>query len=585
MNRRTVVVNGPKITELRQRKGLTQAMLARKAGCSKRTIEGLENGSSSGALPRIVGEIAAALHVQIGELLLGSDVSPDDDDKVLIDVVLYEPFFQSTEEIQNRAMRRIAELVSDAKLVRLRRGSIVFTLEMQSQSANHLLDAIAEGAFDDIATCTGKLIESDTASTNSPLIDDLAELVTSIRQCHPGMYSRLVAPGILKLFPTAERVTVAIKGEPTDVATRTAVRRTTHVFSEGISDPVPMNPEDSLLLKEEPEFEQKAAGELRSAMRIPIISNDKQLLGAIIVVSLSQGMQFTESDLHIMSIVSDTVAEALQNDQLLLHTVQGRETEWALELAQRVQHCMFPQHLPKIPGYEFFATSVPAHRLNGDFYDFVPMADGRLAITVGDVTGRELAAALSMAGIQSAARLALMQPEADPRSVMIALDNLVSQSAAEAQFITMLLIILDATDNSVAVLNAGHMSPVIRRANGDLVRVVNEADLGLPLGIGFSKTYSPAVPSRYSLQRGDILIAWTDGIPEAMNQEHMLYGRDRLLALIASHTLTPSRLGNAICDDVRQFQAGRNQHDDMTLVIVGRVDSPNDDPGLIGNSV
>ena len=225
-----------------------------------------------------------------------------------------------------------------------------------------------------------------------------------------------------------------------------------------------------------------------------------------------------------------------------------------------------PSAPPKVEGYHFFDFYEPANQVGGDFYDYIFLPGGRLAIVLADVSGKGVPAALVMARISSEVRFCLaIEP-----SVAEAVNRINSgfcRSGWDDKFVTFVLALLDPVREELTLVNAGHMPPLLRRGSGKVEPIGDDDSAGLPLGIDADTQYNS---STLPFSRGDFLTMFTDGISEAMNPDNKLYGIDRLAAAIGRQAPDVGALGRIILDDVKQFVAGRSQSDDMCLVCFGR---------------
>src|SRR5476651_565468 len=185
-----------------------------------------------------------------------------------------------------------------------------------------------------------------------------------------------------------------------------------------------------------------------------------------------------------------------------------------LELARGVQRGFLPLRFPEVPGYQFFAHYEPAYEVGGDYYDFIPLPRQRVAILLGDVAGKGVVAALLMAKLSADARVCMLT-EPDLAVGVTKLNVLISQSGIADRFVTLVLAILDPASHIVTLVNAGHPSPLLYHgATRTVGEATNNDAAGLPLGVldGFEYT-----SCQVGLEPGDSILAFTDGVTEAMN--------------------------------------------------------------------
>ena len=304
---------------------------------------------------------------------------------------------------------------------------------------------------------------------------------------------------------------------------------------------------------------------IRSMICAPLVASDGQALGVIQLDALDQRNRFQKDDLDMLVSVACQAAFAVENAQLHEAAMHDQALKRELAVAHEVQRGFLPSTAPRIPEYDFFDFYEPASQLGGDYYDYVELPGGRLAMVVADVSGKGISASLLMAKLSAETRYCLAG-EPEPAQAMGRLNRAFCDSNWEDRFITMVLAVLDPRRHELTVVNAGHLPPLWRCATG-LVEPMAEAETGLPLGVERNVDYPPCV---MPLLPGDSLILYTDGITEAMNMKDELYGFPRLLAAVSSDAPGVNLLGRHILDDVKRFVGVRAQSDDMCLACLGR---------------
>ena len=210
--------------------------------------------------------------------------------------------------------------------------------------------------------------------------------------------------------------------------------------------------------------------------------------------------------------------------------------------------------MPVIPGFEFFAHYDPAYEVGGDYYDFVPLPGDQLAIAVGDVSGKGVAAALMMAKFSGDTRYCILT-ENSPSEAANELNTLLFSAGIEEKFITLSLSILDPEKRTLSIASAGHLPVLVRRSNGTIDEIGEEI-AGFPLGIMPEGDYQQ---TEVELHPGDVVAVFSDGVTDARNLREELYdSRDkrRLLRKFAETSGGPETVGRAILQDIREFSAG-----------------------------
>jgi serine phosphatase RsbU (regulator of sigma subunit)/pSer/pThr/pTyr-binding forkhead associated (FHA) protein len=305
--------------------------------------------------------------------------------------------------------------------------------------------------------------------------------------------------------------------------------------------------------------------QIRSMMCAPLIDREGNSLGVIQLSTLDPRNRFGQEDLDVLVSVACQAAFAVENAELHELAVRDQAFQRELDVAHEVQCGFLPAAPPRIRGYEFFDFYEPASQLGGDYYDYVELPDGRLAVVVADVSGKGISASLVMAKLSAETRYCLAS-ESNPAQAVARLNAAFCNSGGEDRFVTMAVAVLDPQRHEVTVVNAGHPAPLLRRGPG-IVETVAEAETRLPLGVDRSVDYASCT---LPLAPGESLTLYTDGITEAMNAADALYGSERLLAQLRAEGDCPSRLGRRILNDVKRFIGVHPQSDDVCLICFGR---------------
>jgi PAS domain S-box-containing protein len=243
--------------------------------------------------------------------------------------------------------------------------------------------------------------------------------------------------------------------------------------------------------------------QLRSVMIIPLVARGS-VLGAMTLVMAESDRRYDEGDLGFASDLGRRAAIAIDNSHL--HT----ET---LEAAERLQHAVLPELPEEIPGWEVATYYSPSGRteVGGDFFDVIPQPDGRLVVFVGDVMGRGVRAAASMAQMRAAIR-AYVAVDPDPVHVIGLMDGLF-KAYEIGQLVTIVYLVADPASGQVSMMNAGHPPPVVLRADGSVDQLRSTG--GPPLGTGEGNRHVTSFP----LGAGDLVLAFTDGLIERRGED------------------------------------------------------------------
>ena len=302
----------------------------------------------------------------------------------------------------------------------------------------------------------------------------------------------------------------------------------------------------------------------KSMITVPLKVGDR-VTGVAQVINRLDGKPFDQDDLELFLALSSMAAIALENARMHQQILEKQRLVKDMEFARTVQESFLPQKAPEMQSYRFSAHYTPALEVGGDFYDFIHLDKDRTGIVIGDVSGKGVPAALYMAKLGSDMRT-LAFTEKSPAEALMKLNDLLAERSRRGMFATLLYLELDASTGKITMSNAGHLPPIVKRADGSLVRL--GAASGAPLGMMPGMKYSQ---DAVKLERGETVILYTDGIIEAMNAREELYGYERFEALVKQSGAHPGALKESIIGDVNRFTGLSPQHDDMTLVCFGAV--------------
>jgi serine phosphatase RsbU (regulator of sigma subunit)/CHASE2 domain-containing sensor protein len=237
-----------------------------------------------------------------------------------------------------------------------------------------------------------------------------------------------------------------------------------------------------------------------------------------------------------------------------------------LSVARDLQASMLPADCPKIEGYKIAASSTPAREVGGDFFDFIEIGKNRLGFVVADVTGKSVSGALVMSLSRSVFRM-VSENELSIGEIMVRANRQIKKDIKSGMFVALLYAVLDTQDRTLEMCSAGQTQPILMSAeSGEAVLVETIGDT-FPLGILDSADYQG---TRVQLSPGDKIVFYTDGIVEAMNKKEEMYGFERLLDVVqASRYMDADSLLTEIISRVNTFASGIEQHDDITVIVLG----------------
>jgi serine phosphatase RsbU (regulator of sigma subunit)/pSer/pThr/pTyr-binding forkhead associated (FHA) protein len=304
---------------------------------------------------------------------------------------------------------------------------------------------------------------------------------------------------------------------------------------------------------------------ITSMLCVPLVNQDEEGLGVIQIVTRDGARAFSEEDLDLLSSLATQATMAIENARLHEEHVLRRELERDLEFATQVQLGFLPKSRPNLPDYSFADYYEAALSVGGDYFDYLSLPDGRVAMAIGDVAGKGMPAALLMARLYSSTRFQLLTKKTIEDAVS-GLNEEISSSGLGHRFITFLMMIIDPHRHSLTLVNAGHLPPLLRSSQGEVTTVARET-ASLPLGIMPELTYQSAT---IPIAPGDTVLAYTDGVTEAMDTEREIYGVDRLIKLYGKLSGTVSETIEQIVEDVEGFTGDLSSRDDTCLIAVHR---------------
>jgi len=303
-----------------------------------------------------------------------------------------------------------------------------------------------------------------------------------------------------------------------------------------------------------------ARARTRSEMVAPIISNE-EVIGVFDLES-DELDAYSEDDLEVLMLLASQVAIII--DKVMLHEqlIEKQRLETQLEVARQVQLELLPPRDPQLEGFDISAYNFPTEEVSGDYYDWVRVYDDQIGVVIADVAGKGVPAALLMAFLRASLRAASHIGYA-PHISMSKVNYLLWESIERNQFVTAFYGILDATNRTLAYSNAGHNPPLLIDADG---KTRFEERGGVPLGMFRDSRYYEYFAT---IEPGQMLVLYTDGVTEAMNPSGEEYGGQRLVAAaLRGRHLSARELIDFIHRDVIDWTDGLGAHDDVTFFII-----------------
>ena len=302
------------------------------------------------------------------------------------------------------------------------------------------------------------------------------------------------------------------------------------------------------------------AGQLRSVMCSPLVDTAGKVIGMIQADAHTSG-KFKQSDLEIFATVATQISLAINFSQLHHKAIEDAVFRKDAEQARAVQLQFLPNSSPVVPGYEFADYYSAARHVGGDYYDYIPLADGRLAIVLGDVVGKGVPAALTMVKLATETRAAF-EITCDPAEAMTRLNRRLAGS-----FITCVMLVLDPLHHHLTIVTAGHEIPLLKSDDGQVHRIGHERS-GFPLSVVEDFEYEA---ERVSIAPGDSVIVYSDGFADAENAAAVArFGKERIIDSLSKHRGSATKFVRDLVERVDLFTGGSPQFDDMCMVCFHR---------------
>src|SRR5580704_7813881 len=362
--------------------------------------------------------------------------------------------------------------------------------------------------------------------------------------------------GVLMTIEGGELVVQANQGQGFRIST--AVRD--RVLDSGLSILVRDTSIDDAFRERRSIVEQN----IRTLMAVPLQTRDK-IIGIIYVDSPSLLREFTKDDLNLLTVMANVAANRIEQSRFA-EVEQARQLMARdLEQAAEIQQGFLPSVAPPVRGLEVAGHNAPCRTVGGDYYDFFPYGTSRIAMVLGDVSGKGMPASLLMMGLQARVQVLIEEPKS-LADVMTRLNRITSANCPSNRFISLFFCILDGDSGELTFCNAGHNPPVIVRADGryDVLKGVGPV-LGILPFIEYQEYHE-------QLAEGDALVIYSDGVTEANNpagDEFEIEGLSE--AVIQDRHLPAATIVNRINKALVVYTAGAPPADDVTLIVARRI--------------
>lgn len=306
--------------------------------------------------------------------------------------------------------------------------------------------------------------------------------------------------------------------------------------------------------------------ELAAPIRIVDPKEGERLLGVLNVYRATDGKPYEATDKALLELFASQAAIVIENADLYRTSLAKRELDAQINAARGVQQSLIPAAPPHIRGYQVAGFWHPAQQVSGDYYDFIDLKDGRWGFVIADVAGKGLYAALFMANTRSILRGSAIAG-GTPAEIVARANNMLEADSSGGMFVTAFFGILEPLSHRFTYVNAGHNLPLHYRAADGTIRDLPGGSLALGI-----LSDAPYHSDEITLEAGDLVLLYTDGVPEATDERETLYGDARLHeAVLECGNDTARQVIRHIDARVREFTGAYPQSDDITVVALKRM--------------
>jgi len=303
---------------------------------------------------------------------------------------------------------------------------------------------------------------------------------------------------------------------------------------------------------------------VHTMMAVPLQAKER-IIGLIYLDSPFILREFTKDDLDLLTVMANIAAVRIENARLAEVEAVERIMKRDLDQAADIQGRMLPDHAPNVPGAELAGFNLPCRTVGGDYYDFFPYPDGKVGLTLGDVSGKGMPASLMMAELHARVQV-LAEDPGDLGPFMVRLNKATCAKCPSNRFVTFFFCVLDPASGELSYANAGHNPPILVRANGAAEMLEGG---GPVLGILSTAPYSEM---NARLDHGDMLVLYSDGVTEANNAAFDEFDEERFIQVLKQHRHQPATaIVEAVTRALTEFCAGAPQADDITLAVAKRL--------------
>ena len=311
----------------------------------------------------------------------------------------------------------------------------------------------------------------------------------------------------------------------------------------------------------DPSFDERFHYRTRNLLCAPIRNRTGEIVGILQLLNKREG-RFAREDEEFLNTLSVHMALALENARLHRELLEKQWLERELALARRIQRGLLPDAPPVVPGFDIAVLNEPSHEVGGDYYDFLTLGPNTLLVVIADVEGKGVTSALTMSNLQATLRALVMHLHS-LEVITLSLNEMILAGTHAEKFLSIFLGLVDTRRTGLHYINAGHIPPIVVRANGEVLKLEEGGTL---IGLFDAAEYKRA---SLKLLPGDVLLCCTDGITKAQNAEKEEFGLERLVEVARAHRhLSAQQIVDKVARQVSSFAGASTHSEDKVLMVL-----------------
>ncbi|MBK8091738.1 MAG: SpoIIE family protein phosphatase [Verrucomicrobiaceae bacterium] len=309
-------------------------------------------------------------------------------------------------------------------------------------------------------------------------------------------------------------------------------------------------------------------GSAATALISPLSFGGRKL-GVLILTAPIAERAYSTEDRDIFTTIAGQSAVALANSVTQQESAKLRADRQELHNARDIQKILLPARDPQVPGYVIAGKNIPARQLSGDYFDFIPLPEGRFGAVIADVSGKGMPGALVTVMCRTLLRAAALA-NASPAAALAGVNRAIAPDMHEGMFITMTYLVLAKDSPQVHLARAGHTAALLWRSESGKIELIEPGGLGVGIDTG-SVFERVTKDTSFEMKKGDCLLLYTDGVNEAMNAQEDEFGEERIYSSLTRLAPSgPRAIIDGLISDLDGFLSGKRSHDDITLIALQR---------------